>query len=383
MYFTQITDKLKYPPMVKAKLSTLHGIVIEYVVAHYTNSRKFKVQVLDVINNLTYRVIAKDDISVIWDEKNPLTLKQMVDYNIIRKNIGSLYLDYSDVQFDIEGSEDENNEGEALTALESKVREQYTKSVQATKTVPAKLPTTIPTPKEYLYIKYPTIPQFNVDDVFISGRMNGEIYTIYKSLPIIPNKQCEISATTDINMMSDADLLNLYPNRFIRTRDECMYESVDGIYNHPTLGNILPIVGYPQDKLIDNVIKYPHIFRLCRIIDDQIVNMYSSIEIDGELYRTMDIWDDLPESKILPRTASYIKEYVVRRYLLERDKGIEHKYPIFGSFDEYLTLIMPKEDYADMGYTDAVGMAKKCVTARVSYKQTRNPILRGIGYING
>ena len=382
MYFTQITDKLKYPPMVKAKLSTLHGIVIEYVMSHYTNSRKFKVQVLDVINNLTYRVIAKDDLSGIWDEKDPLKLRQSVDDNIIRKNIGTLYLDYSDVKFDVEESASE--EVPSFAELKSEVDKQYVKSVESIKsTAPIEISTANPTPKENLYIKYPTVPQFSVDDVFISGRMNGEIYTIYKSLPLIPNKQCEISATTDINIMSDVDLLNLYPNRFIRTRDECMYEAVDGVYNHPTLGNILPIVGYSQDELIDNVVRYPHIFRLSRVVDGEIVNMYSSIEIDGELYRTMDVWDDIPESAVLPRTASYIKEYVVRRYLLERDHGVIHKYPIFGSFDEHLTLIMPKEDYATLGYTDALDMAKKCVNARVSYKQTRNPILRGIGYIHG
>ena len=73
-----------------------------------------------------------------------------------------------------------------------------------------------------------------------------------------------------------------------------------------------------------------------------------------------------------------IYEYVVRKYLMDIEyKGAEFKYPIFGTLDPYLTLFMPVSEYTNRGF-DAVELAKKCVQSRVSYKQSRSPILRRI-----
>lgn len=385
MYFTQIPDKLKYPANIRAKLSSIHSIIVEYVVKHFSNTRKYKLKVLDVINNLSYHVLIKDDLDQLWNQSNPLQLTTIIDNSIIKKNIGEMYLDYSDVKFDVEDTDDGGEEvsdtpkpksfNDLKAAVESKDHNSNKKNSDNSE---SNTYTTF-TQKEDLYIKYPTVPQFKYGDVYASGYINGELYSIYNSLPIIPTRQSEISATTNIDLMSESDLLNLYPNRFIRTRDECMYDNVPGIYQHELLGNIIPIEGYSRDELIDNIVRYPHIFRLCRIIDDQIVNMYNTIEINGELQRTLDVWESLPESSVIPRTAAYIKEYVVRRYLLEREHGVSHNYPIFGTFEEFTTLFMPTETYIQMGYDDIVGMAKQCVKARINYKRSRNPILRGLG----
>lgn len=385
--FSQIPNKLKYPASIKGTLSSIHSIIISYVAKNYINARTYRIKVIDVMNNLTYRVLVNDDLGLVWNENDPLKLAAYVDYSVVRKNIGSLYLEYSDVEFDIDETDEvpevkeksSNPMADLKAAVEVRPKKKPIATPKKVDVVANTLPTATPTPKEDLYIKYPTVPQINVNDVYVSQYINGELYTIYKSLPLIPTKQSEISATTNAELMSNTDLMRLYPNRIIRTRDECMYEHVDNMYQHSILGNILPIEGYTRAELIDNIIKFPHIFRLCRIVDNEIVNMYSSIEIDGELYRTMDVWDNLPESSIIPRSASYIKEYVVRRYLLEESHGIKHKYPIFGTFDEFMTLFMPSDEYVTLGYKDVVGMAKQCVMARVAYKRSRNPILRAIG----
>ena len=122
-----------------------------------------------------------------------------------------------------------------------------------------------------------------------------------------------------------------------------------------------------------------HIFRLLKETNDGVATFYSTIEIDGQLQNVLDIWDTLPESKVIPKTADFLKEYVVRRYLLERDvKKINHKYPLYGSLDPFLTLFTTPEEYSKLGYKDCEDLARKCVQARIRYKQSRNPILRRI-----
>lgn len=87
--------------------------------------------------------------------------------------------------------------------------------------------------------------------------------------------------------------------------------------------------------------------------------------------------EKIPEMKGLKKTWPVIREYVVRRYLLERDiKGIEHKYPMFGTLDPFVTLFMPSKIYREEGYKDSVDIARQCVKSRVSYLQSRNPVIR-------
>lgn len=113
------------------------------------------------------------------------------------------------------------------------------------------------------------------------------------------------------------------------------------------------------------------------MVNGEIESFYSTIEINGEIHNILDIWDSLPDAKRMPKSSEYIKEYVARRYLLERDiKHIDHKYKMYGSLDPFLTLFTTSDMYKDFGYTDSLEIAKCCVRSRVNYKQTRNPIIR-------
>ena len=51
---------------------------------------------------------------------------------------------------------------------------------------------------------------------------------------------------------------------------------------------------------------------------------------------------------------------------------------MYGTLDPFLTLFTCPEEYEHMGYTDVYQIARNCVESRVSYKQSRDPVLRAI-----
>lgn len=370
--FTQIPDKIKYPPNIRAKLSTLHSAVIDYVIAHpevYKGTQQSKNQLLSIINSLSYYLYNQESLPSDWSVSDPLKLTTVPD-GICRSLPSTLYINSKHVDWQ------ELVPVVQESAVTDRVDLHPTSNSSVVDTfVPD--PMDLPTSKEDLYMKPPTIPRFSTTDVWAAGIIAGEKYCVYKSLPEIPTKQNEISLTTDVNKMQPAELMKLFPNRFIPTRSSSMYQEVPGLEFHGQLGLILPIEGYTWNELLDNVIKYPHFYRLMKCVDNNLESFYSTIEIEGQLYNTLDIWDELPESKIIPKGAEFIKEYVIRRYLLERDvKHMQHRYCIYGSLDPFITLFMPPSDYADYGYCDAIALAKQCVESRVAFKRTRNPILR-------
>ena len=236
------------------------------------------------------------------------------------------------------------------------------------------------TPKEDLFITIPKYPK--VADVSSSLPNNIRV-----SLPLVPSKQSEISATTDVNSMSEEDLLNLFPNTFIRTRSPLMYKPRQGITLDPDYGLLIPVEGFTDAQVRDSIIRYPHIFQLARQMEDgTFTSFYNEIEIDGELVNILKVWKYLPEAKIIDidslnstsEQIEFIKEYAIRRYILERDiAGVKHKFDVRGSLPEFLTLFMPASMYKKEGYGNALDIAKKCVSARVSYLRTRNPRLVG------
>ena len=237
----------------------------------------------------------------------------------------------------------------------------------------------LPTPKSDLYVQPPRCLRFDVSKVWMSANVGGDELVIYTTLPEIPQTQNDISATTDPTKMTDAEFMNLYPNHIIHTRPPIMYQEYDGIESDPDLGCIIPVEGFTREQIVDNMIKYPHLFRIRKRMDDGTLQpFFNTIEIDGQLNPTLDVWDTLPESKVIPKDGEFIKEYVIRRYLLEESAGIKHKYNIAGGLEPFLTLFMPYTKYAERGYTDTLSIVKECVTARIHYKQSRNPILRRI-----
>lgn len=236
------------------------------------------------------------------------------------------------------------------------------------------------TPKEDLFITIPKYPK--VADVSSSLPNNIRV-----SLPLVPSKQSEISATTDVNSMSEEDLLNLFPNTFIRTRSPLMYKPRQGITLDPDYGLLIPVEGFTDAQVRDSIIRYPHIFQLARQMEDgTFTSFYNDMEIDGELVNILKVWKYLPEAKIIDidslnstsEQIEFIKEYAIRRYILERDiAGVKHKFDVRGSLPEFMTLFMPASMYTKEGYGNSIDIAKKCVSARVSYLRTRNPRLVG------
>lgn len=371
--FTNIPDRLRYPASVKGRLSTIHSSVITSVSETYTGGFKQRNKIVNLLNTLSYMIVNGDSFPDNWTPADPFSNITLVDDDMCRSTLKDLYLMDKNIEWDIQPVDAETTSPKNIDSAPSLFPKI---TVKADETVIA------PTPKEDLYIRPPVIPQFDVNQIWAGGVVDGTRYAIYASQPTIPTKQNEISITTDVEKMTSADLRKLYPNRFIQTRSPSMYVELPGVPYHEQLGVILPIKGFTQKQLVDNLVKYPHIFRLGKIIDGTVSSFYTTIEIDGELHRVSDVWDTLPESKLIPHTADYIKEYVVRRYLLERDiKKMEHKYPMFGSLDPFLTLFTTPQDYVNLGYSNIEEMAIQCVKSRVEYKKTRNPVLRRLSNV--
>lgn len=388
---SQIVDKLKYPPMIKGILSQLHATLLIEELKHYTGTHQCKEAIRQKLNTLSYIVLSQDTFPNNWRPDDPGEHLPYIDEETFQKTLGNLYIHESDLNWDIPITEEpetdviknEDSSGEHKTQSHSnKITTNTVINDKPTYTPPsvadygkkAKL-----TDKSDLYLQPPKVPKLDITKIYAQKYLEGSLYTIYTSLPIIPTKQNEISCTTEINKMTDRDLLNLYPTHIIQTRPACMYNEVQEIELHPILGLLLPIHGYSREEIIDNIIKYPHIHRIMREIDGNIVPFYSNIEIDGKLQPITAIWKSLLESDSIPYRAEFVKEYVVRRYLLERDvKKIEHNYPIYGEFDPYLTLFMPYQQYKQFVKLSDIGLAKACVNARVNYKRSRNPVLRRI-----
>lgn len=389
--FTDISEKYAVNNIVKGKLSSAHAMLITYVVKHFKDTRKFKQDVVDALNLLTYAVYTDDPMLLSWSTKQPFqTMPENISTETIEEVLGELFLDIDSIEWDVEPvfSDDEPLPIESFKVEKTvpKMPLEPTISKPETEVEPVKSSAnysvinplkSTKTEKQDLYIQSPIIPQFNYNSKWYSGIVDGEEYVIYSTLPEIPTKQNEISCTTDVTKMTDSELLRLFPDRHIHTRAPVMYEEVEGLKLHPTLGLLLPIKNYTEEQLIDNTVKYPHLFKLARKVNDDVFSFYLHIEINGELHSILDVWDDLPDTKLIPKQSEFVKEYVVRRYLLERDiDHVEHKYPMFGKLDPFLTLSMPASMYMNFGYNDSVSLAKRCVVSRVNYKISRNPIVR-------
>lgn len=376
MKFTQIPDKLSYPSRISAKLSTLHSDIITYTLSNFRNTNRYKNKVVNLLNTISYYLISGDSLPTDWNSINPFENIDFIDSDICENKLGDLCLHVKDITWDVKEADyvAESNSLIVSSAPSSNIvqEQKHSDMKKAIITNTASL-----TSKEDLYIKPPTIPQLDTSVPWMITEKYNNVYVIYKSLPEIPKKQCQISCTTDISKMTAADLLRLFPNHLIHTRSSVMYEKYGDLDFDDNLGVILPISGFSPNQVRENIIQYPHLYKLKKVVNGEIESFYSTIEINGEIHSILDIWDSLPDAKRMPKSSEYIKEYVARRYLLERDiKHIDHKYNMYGSLDPFLTLFTTCDMYSDFGYRDSLELAKCCVKSRVNYKQTRNPIIR-------
>ena len=294
----------------------------------------------------------------------------LVDEAVCSSALKDVYIVEKDVVWDIERTiAPEQSAPAQSTAAKAKLSAPSSKAESSAKSKSVQ--------KSDLYIQPPTVPRFNPKELWAGTTIGDTLYAVHFTLPVVPTTQNQISVTTDVNLFTSSDLRRLFPGQVVNTRPAAMYEHVKGIELHPVLGNILPIQGYTRDQLIDNIVKYPHLFRLQKVVDGQVVSFYPTIELSGELYKVADVWEHLDDTSSIPYNTDFIKEYVVRRYLLERDvKGVEHRYKMYGDLDPFLTLFAPSDTYVSLGYTDVEDIARKCVMSRVAYKRSRNPVLR-------
>ena len=374
--FTNIPEKLKYPPTVKGILSSYHSSIVLYTARNFKSTKKFRRQVINTMNTITYHVINQNELPDGWTENNPILAEDLlVDEYTCRDELGALFIDESDIEWDV----DEIVSTDEVTP--SKPAEPSVRPAAVSAGVVVRRNTapkeSAKTNIEDLSIQPPNCPQVDFSKPWFSRSEQGITYAIYPTLPAIPTTQREVSITTDVNMIPDHALLALYPNTIMQTRGSALHEKVEKCEWSDELGVIFKIDKFNKRQIIDNIVKYPHLYNVKRYVDGQLVPFHKYIEIDGVLQVTGEVWDTLPDTKNLPKTTPFVKEYVIRRYLLERDvAGIDHTSKIFGDLSPFLTLFMPQDSYAKFGYTDAVDIAKKCVNSRVAYKQTRNPVLR-------
>lgn len=361
--FTQLSERLKYPKNLSAKLSSYHLEIINYVSQHYVNRVNFRRQVCQTLNTVSYKLVASEPLPDGWPGDNPLCI-DLVDVDTLHYHLSKLglYVDESTIEWDIIPTDANNHSAPKVSAPIT--FQELRAQVEAT-------------PKEDLYIQPPLVPRFDYTRPYMQQLINQERFAIYTSLPEVPTKQNEISVTTDIDKFTSSQLLNLFPHQFIRTRSPKMYEEQQGLEFDEQLGLIIPVAGFATAQVIQNIVEYPHLYQLRKVVDNDIVNFYSTIEIEGELVPIQSVWSDLPDTSKLPFDVEYAKEYVVRRYLLERDHGVRHKYPLWGSLDRYLTLFTTPQGYQEFGITiDPIDLARQCVAARVEYKRSRNPMIR-------
>lgn len=396
--FTSISEKLPVPKWAKVAQGRAHSALITYVVDHYVDTKRYRKKVTDAINRLTYCVVDGQVPSLDWSVKDPFVNMPDIPEELIQEKLSYLYLLPEYIDWDVEpvSSLDTDevfskvNAANMQSDVELPVPEETPKKpvdvvpevkpvtkpvVKPAEPVQKDIPTSLTT-KEDLYIQPPRYPQFDYSNPWLKVTDKNDLLVIYPTIPEIPTKQNEISATTDVSKMTDADLMRLFPDSRIRTRRPSMYEPVDGLEYDDIFGNIIPVQGFTSEQIRENILKYPHIYKLQRVVDGEVISFYDDIEIDGELLSIASVWESLPESQYIPQQSDFIKEYVVRRYLLERDAGVEHKYPMYGTLDPFLTLFMPPQDYAEFGYSNPIALAKQCVNSRVSFKISRNPILR-------
>lgn len=231
-------------------------------------------------------------------------------------------------------------------------------------------------------LDFPYPPQPNGLNIAYQLTKNNTQYCIYDE-GVLPWNQSQISLLSDVNKFKDSDILKLFPPVRLYTRSPFMYHKYDKLDYDEDLGVLFKISGFNKRQIKKNIIEFPHLEHLDRVVkrrgEETTLEFWKHIEIEGQIYPTVSVWDELPDTKHLPKTESFMNEYVTRRYLLECQSGLEHKYPMRGTLEPFVTLYAPPSYYEAYKY-DPIEIGRKCVESRVSFKRSRNPILKMIEY---
>lgn len=297
------------------------------------------------------------------------TFDSPYDDDDLRKKLGSLYVDINKIVWDVELSHEDsvtvNNTSSTDTILSKSDITTTVRNVSKRSDL------------SFEFCKYPSI---DTSKVWAFGKDDGgRLIPIYTTLPEIPTVQNEISITTDESKMSSTEFMNLYPDHIIHTRRPEMYDKLLGYEYDELVGFIPKISGFSTEDIVDNIIKYPQFNYMYREVDGKRISFMKHIEIDGKLLSLKRAIECIDDMKNLPDNKVYYWDYIVRRYLLERDKlNIHHNYPLLGYFEPWMTLFAPPDVYIKHGYLDVEEMARKCVHGRILFYQSRNPLVRRI-----
>lgn len=225
----------------------------------------------------------------------------------------------------------------------------------------------------------PFMPNCDVHNTIYKTHRGDTEYRIYGEA-VKPWNQSMIGLATDVNTFSDSEVLSLFPEIRIYLRGNELYHSVDGLDFDDDLGVIFHIKGVTKKQMIKNLIEYPHVFQFDRWVRKQgtltTIPFWKHIELNGEMKATASVWGtkELPDTKKIPKTKLFMNEYVMRKYIIEENKGIEHKYKMRGELWPFLTLYAPPEYYEEHGY-DPLEVGRACIKARQHLCYTRNPII--------
>lgn len=130
--FTDIPDRLKYPPNVKGVLSSYHSSIVLYAAQNFVSTKKFRRQVINTMNTITYHVVNSNELPAGWSESAPLLNEDLlIDEFECKDTLGVLFIDESDIDWDVDEIYDPVRHAatvEALTELHTGKSTQPTRS---------------------------------------------------------------------------------------------------------------------------------------------------------------------------------------------------------------------------------------------------------------
>lgn len=375
MKFTEIPDTImnrrSVPNSMRPFLGTISSLdskIIDYIQATPDFKPRDMIKIVRKMNSLAYQVIIGDYIDFDVSTESGYNSIMLIDDVECSSKLGNLFIDVADVMWDVEYSEN------APIVSETLIQESYNDESFVD-------PTNKNSTDSDISLSFPKVPRFDPNKVWAIGKdIYGRLIPIHPTLPEIPTVQNEISITTDVSKFSKQDLLNLFPNKRLKPRHDELYQKVEGFDWDPVLGYIPKILDFTKEQIVENLIKYPKFNYMYREFgEDNRVNFTSFLESNENLVPLKVAVEVVPDMVALPKSKIFYMDYIVRRYLLERDiLGIEHKFPLYGTFDPFMTLFTTMEEYAALGYSDFESMAKQCVIGRVKFYQSRNPLVRGL-----
>ena len=104
--FTSISERYIIDPKFKASASRVHSQVISYVTAHFKNTKKYKDQVVTVLNTLTYYVLTNRIPKLDWSVDRPFDNIPEVDSSELERILGTILLTPESIDWDVSPVDD-------------------------------------------------------------------------------------------------------------------------------------------------------------------------------------------------------------------------------------------------------------------------------------